>query len=33
MSLPYLLQPLGKTFLKASRSSESAPWAFEGLGT
>src|SRR4051812_37605642 len=28
ISLPDLFQPLGKTTLKASRSSESAPWAF-----
>jgi hypothetical protein len=28
-----LLQPLGEIFLKASRSSDSAPWAFEGLGS
>jgi hypothetical protein len=28
-----LLQLLGEIFLKASRFSDSAPWAFEGLGT
>jgi hypothetical protein len=28
-----LLQPHRKLFLKASRSSESAPWALDGLGT
>src|SRR5829696_9452637 len=33
MSFLELLQPHRETFLKASRSSESAPWAFEGLGT
>src|SRR5688500_9767818 len=33
MSLPDLLQPLRESFLKASRSEASAPWALDGLGT
>src|SRR5215208_395531 len=33
MGFPELLQPHRKTFLKASRSEASAPWALEGLGT
>src|SRR5215207_6714208 len=33
MGLLELLQPYRETFLKASRSESSAPWALEGLGT